>query len=113
MPFFSTLIFFFDSAGRVVRLAASVCVSDIHIPTVLLLLYGRVYFILYIRWFSIDYIALHIHNPEPLNLRPPYNLRHNDTQLTTMCSMLTTRATHCATHTQSAESSTSEPIALL
>ena len=42
MPFFSTLIFFFDSAGRVVRLAASVGVSDMHIPTVLLLLYGRV-----------------------------------------------------------------------
>ena len=32
-----------DSAGRVVRLAASVCVSDIHIPGVLLLLYGRVF----------------------------------------------------------------------
>eukprot|EP00964_Phaeocystis_antarctica_P083542 scaffold52553_cov74-Phaeocystis_antarctica.AAC.4 len=32
-----------DSAGRVGRLAASVGVSDMHIPTVLLLLYGRVY----------------------------------------------------------------------
>ena len=29
-----------DGAGRVVRLAASVCLSDMHIPTVFLLLYG-------------------------------------------------------------------------
>ena len=31
-----------DGGRRVVRLAASVCVSDMHIPSVLLLLYGRV-----------------------------------------------------------------------